>query len=512
MTFSRLRWWVAACGLVAMWACNDRKVQTPTPQPTGTTQNYFEQNLNNKLDILFMVDDSTSMTTVQQNLVANFPVFINVLKSLPSGLPDVHIAVTTSNMGAGAFTSSVPGCTAPDLGQFISAPRASTDPICTTARITDGKSFIEASMNGAVKNFSGDITQVFSCIAQVGVAGCGFEHQLASVRAALGDPQMNLTPPTTNMGFLRDDAFLAIIWITNEDDCSARPDSQLFDPNQTTVMDPLGPLASYRCTEFGILCNGQRPPRAAGGPFTNCVSDDALAMSDPLKSLLPVQFFIDYFHRLKGGAAKVIAAAIAAPTDPFAVVLDTNMYPALQHSCAQADGTFGDPGVRMKQVIDSFGDLGTFTSICQASYADSMRVIAEKIGRSLGRQCINAVLAQAPGFTTALPTVAAGTYVDPTTVSCTVEDVQFIGTPQQKQLRSLPPCNRSGEPASVQCWAMVGDPMCSCDPGIDPCPEAKVLVCRNGFNPGDPAKPCPDGSTTVEDGVTAVVNCATLAQ
>src|SRR5262245_30025985 len=100
-------------GLVILWACNDRKLQTPTPAPTGTSVNYSEQNVNNDIDILFVIDNSQSMTPEQQLLVANFPVFINVLKTLPAGLPNVHIAVTTSDMGAGAFTSSVMGCQAP---------------------------------------------------------------------------------------------------------------------------------------------------------------------------------------------------------------------------------------------------------------------------------------------------------------------------------------------------------------------------------------------------------------
>src|SRR5437867_2336566 len=99
MTMTRTRWLVAAVGFVALWACNDRKLYTPEPNPTGTSYNFFEQNLNNDLDILFMVDDSSSMQTVQRNVKDNLPVFINILTSLPTR-PNMHIAVTTSSMGA----------------------------------------------------------------------------------------------------------------------------------------------------------------------------------------------------------------------------------------------------------------------------------------------------------------------------------------------------------------------------------------------------------------------------
>ena len=56
---------------------------------------------NRNLDILFMIDDSSSMRLSQTNLLANFPGFMDVLKNLPGGLPNIHVAVVSSDMGAG---------------------------------------------------------------------------------------------------------------------------------------------------------------------------------------------------------------------------------------------------------------------------------------------------------------------------------------------------------------------------------------------------------------------------
>src|SRR5262249_61835581 len=115
---------------------------------------------------------------------------------------------------------------------------------------------IECSSHGSTNTFSVTIAQVYFCTADLGASGVGFEQPLEAVRAPLGDPMGDTahhipsrTPPAGNAGFLRDNAFLAVIFITNEDDSSATPDSAMFDPNQNSNSDPLGPLASFRCTE-----------------------------------------------------------------------------------------------------------------------------------------------------------------------------------------------------------------------------------------------------------------------
>jgi len=121
------------------------------------------------------------------------------------------------------------------------------------------------------------VKTAFQCIAKLGTQGCGYEHSLESARRAL-DPQSNINP-----GFLRDDAFLAIVFITDEDDCSAR-NPQLFDPTQAALTDPLGPLTSFRCFEFGITCDIN--DRNKMGPRHNCVpAQDWLWTSRPVTSI-----------------------------------------------------------------------------------------------------------------------------------------------------------------------------------------------------------------------------------
>src|SRR5262245_47620406 len=73
------------------------------------TVQFFEQDINYDLDILFVIDDSPSMEDERANLKRNLPVFMNVLKSLPGGLPDVHIGVISTSLGV-VGGIGVPGC------------------------------------------------------------------------------------------------------------------------------------------------------------------------------------------------------------------------------------------------------------------------------------------------------------------------------------------------------------------------------------------------------------------
>ena len=439
--------------------CSD-DVHVAHTRPIGN----YQQILTNDMDLLFMVDDSSSMTTVQQNLAQNFPTFIQVLQQLPGGLPNLHIGVVTSSNGAGAFTSSVPGCQSPDGGKFIDAPRS----VSCSAQLNAGEHFIVANADGSANNFTGDLATLFSCLAQVGDNGCGFEHQLSSVEAALGPGA-----PPENAGFLRDYAFLGVVLITNEDDCSAPANSQLFDPSQNSAADPLGPLSSFRCSEFGLLCNGLMLPRTAGGPFGGCVSNDARAQTDPLTSLTPIQHYIDAFRGFKSAPEHVRVSAIAAPAEPVAVVTDQQTgFAGLQHSCSAGNGTFGDPAVRIGQLVGAFGANGAMTSICNDSYADAMNVIASGLAGMARRQCVGAPLAS-NGQQLA---VADGQTVDPARVDCQVAVLEGAGTQNQRTVASIPPC---GDSNPGLCWRLVGDAACTSQVRITVCPYG---TCGDGID------------------------------
>ena len=107
-----------------------------TPKPIDRPSRYLASNRN--VDILFLVDDSSSMRLSQDNLQRNFPVLMQALKNQPGGLPNIHIAVISSDMGAG--DGSVAGCdsTGGKNGIFQYTPRGT----CAATGLLPGATYI----------------------------------------------------------------------------------------------------------------------------------------------------------------------------------------------------------------------------------------------------------------------------------------------------------------------------------------------------------------------------------
>ena len=75
------------------------------------------------------------------------------------------------------------------------------------------------------KNFTGELVDVFGCLATLGTEGCGYEHQLQSMRVALS----YLQPGAGD--FLRPDAQLAIVMSATRTTARASPARTLYRPD-----------------------------------------------------------------------------------------------------------------------------------------------------------------------------------------------------------------------------------------------------------------------------------------
>jgi hypothetical protein len=155
-----------------------------------------------KIDVMWVVDNSGSMASSQQNLANNFPSFIN---NFTSKGYDFQIAVTTSD----AFLA---------LPAWNSYYNQSPTPSYYWGRPQAEKAWWR---NGTVGNPSGfsiinmltpNLADVFMDNALQGTNGHGDERSFQSMRAALESPG--------NAGFVRPGGFLAVVLLTDEDDFS----------------------------------------------------------------------------------------------------------------------------------------------------------------------------------------------------------------------------------------------------------------------------------------------------
>ena len=341
-----------------------------------------------QLDLLFLVDSSSGPEKAQENLRANLPRLLDVLKNVEGRLPDLHAAVITSDLGIGS--DQIPGCnsTGGNRGEFqFGVGQGAVG--CTETGLAAGATFVRTT-GGAdpVSNFTGDVTQVLQCLLPVGTSGCGFEQPLASLVRALGAD--GAPAPGLNQQFLRDDAVLAIVMLTDEDDCSAR-DVGFYDvTTNTDLTSLLGPPGNFRCNEFGHLCNGMAPNRFAPHGLVTDVEDYVNCVSNDLGRLKSVAGFAAQIEALKTDPARVVVASIQGPPAPYRVrwkmpaVTGDGPWPMITSSCTATDGGFADPSVRLHEFATRFGESGLEFSVCDVNFGPALETIGHKIAETMG--------------------------------------------------------------------------------------------------------------------------------
>lgn len=138
-----------------------------------------------QVDILFVVDSSGSMDSHQNNLSKNISLFTNSLGKIQ--ILDYHIGVTTTDFTYG------------DVGALKGVPK-----------------FVERSTPDGLAQLSSNLL--------VGISGSPYESVFAPTRAALSQPNLS----GANRGFYRDDAYLAVVFVTDAADQSNVTAGELF--------------------------------------------------------------------------------------------------------------------------------------------------------------------------------------------------------------------------------------------------------------------------------------------
>jgi len=176
----------------------------------------------NQMDLVFVVDDSGSMQEEQANLGDNFPMFADVLLNYVNADGehiDFRVAVTTTGKDI-AYSVSLGGTSLPmsesgDNGEFRDT--------CGVSR-----RWLEPT--------DPNLGSALACRAGVGTGGPSYEMPLLMSKWALSERVAD----GTNAGFLRTDALLGIVILTDEDDASSTQNNFVIsatDPNAGPQID-----------------------------------------------------------------------------------------------------------------------------------------------------------------------------------------------------------------------------------------------------------------------------------
>jgi len=151
----------------------------------------FYQNPAGEVDVLLVVDNSCSMQPYQNKLATNFNEFLTYFVE---GDVDYHIGVVTTSV-----IEPYPNGTACSASKIEDIPPGGE---------LNGGTYITPETDGG--------EELFSDLVKVGVCGNYYEMGLESAYLAVTEPIVN----DANAGFLREDAYLSMIFVSDEQDAS----------------------------------------------------------------------------------------------------------------------------------------------------------------------------------------------------------------------------------------------------------------------------------------------------
>lgn len=289
-------------------ACLERPVTTVEPL---TTNQFFDKVVHDrvdKLDLLFMIDNSLSMADKQEILKQAVPVLLTRLVSpacvdeqgtplggnapCSAGAPefnpirDIHIGVVTSNLGDMGATSAG-ACSVGDKGQLIATPALRETPL----QNWNNQGFLawdpDAEQGRGRHDPPGTISRTSligafqDMVVAAGEQGCGYEASLESWYRFLIDPEppasvgfeLENNNTTSVMGvdttilaqraqFLRPDSLVAVIMLSDENDCSIADYGRGGRIGRTDLVMPRANSACERSADDPCCapCDEEQPP------------------------------------------------------------------------------------------------------------------------------------------------------------------------------------------------------------------------------------------------------------
>jgi hypothetical protein len=315
-----------------------------------------------QVDLLFVVDDSQSMTEEQTNLGAQLPELVRVLTSgrlddeHKFQPVDLHVGVVSTDMGG----YRDPNCKHSKDGLLLGAVTCGS----LSASAPNYLSF-EPGQEGAA---------IAPCAVDLGTMGCGIEQQLEAALKALSGREEDVDfahghghGDRENEGFLRKDSLIVVLTVTDEDDCSAPSLDFLYEqPDDREVAcgfrsDKLHPVSRY--VEGLKALRSEQPDHVLFAAITGVPPE---LVADPKA--------IDY-------------DAILA--DPRMQLRKDDGNPVqLVAACSEEGVGVARPARRLVQVAQAFGQNGLVQSICKRDYRGALSALLTRIVELVGPACV----------------------------------------------------------------------------------------------------------------------------
>ena len=340
----------------------------------------------NNLDILFVIDNSPSMAGRQKGLVASIPKFLRKLDTASTPV-NYNIGIVSSDIGTDPapdlqWSGGLTSCdtfagddgvlqATPCTSRFALSPDAAAvcQAFCPDPSFVPYKNGLFISKLGSSSNVPFDLKSdpqsgqidlgpqhAFSCMAVLGDGGCGVEGPLEAARRALDGHRAD------NAYFLRPDSLLAVIFLTDEDDCSVQlgrrkenmPDA--FDCPLPSGDAPFGCFNSdFRCLARDVSCD--EPLNTAGEKHSCRERADSY--------LEPVQTYVDFFSKLRPANRLFLGGIWTLPAlDQGGQLTVANMTggsagsDGLNRVLLPCSGTFstypGAPQLRLSKLVQQF--------------------------------------------------------------------------------------------------------------------------------------------------------------
>ena len=229
--------------LCMAFSCNNHPLSPFESSFTASGVQTLTVQAKTKIDFLFVIDESESMKEEQESLARNFETFADLIFQDLNGKADYRISiVSTGSIDPSSRQHPLP------LGSFVKTATQETiqelncpsnlPPVISEDNLNCPAGDLECQRTNLLKTFQ--------CLARVGDQGFNFEKGLEAMRLALScngpnsgffleccrdldtrdgkfyDPTCQSTP---NIRFLRPDALLVVIFLTDEDDCSLQGDA-----------------------------------------------------------------------------------------------------------------------------------------------------------------------------------------------------------------------------------------------------------------------------------------------